>query len=75
MRGNRKHVVAADRAVMAMKKGACLARMHVGSDMRWYLVPGHQLTDETAQILINREDCQPAEDGLFPGISQTYRIR
>jgi hypothetical protein len=75
MKGNRKHIVAADRAAIAMKKGACLARMHVGNDMRWYIVPGHQVSDDVAKILLAREDCLPAEDGLFPGISQTYRIR
>ena len=56
----------------------CLALMHsrrTSDGKEWYLIPGGRLKDEVAHTLLAREDIQPSNDGLFPGISQTFKYR
>jgi hypothetical protein len=33
------------------------------------------VTNKVAEALLARNDVQPGNDGLFPGIHQTYRLR
>ena len=62
---------AADR----MRAGATLQQMHSKNGLRWYLVPGGEIAERIANGLLARPDVQPSDDGLFPGISQTFRLR
>jgi hypothetical protein len=42
--------------------------------LAWFVVPGGKLEAEVAEELIKRSDVVPQRDGLFPGISQTWRM-
>jgi hypothetical protein len=58
-----------------MRAGGILTQMHSKAGLRWYIVPGGEITERIADGLLARPDVQPANDGLFPGISQTFRLR
>lgn len=57
-----------------MRAGARLMRMHTVNGMKWYLVPGGEVSEEIANNLIKEPDIKPGNDGMFPGISQTWGI-
>jgi len=48
--------------------------MHTRTGLKWFLVPGGEVSEKVAVELIERPDVQPDGDGLFPGISQTFRL-
>lgn len=54
--------------------GHRLMRMHAGEKMEWFVVPGGFVLAETAAEIIRRPDVSAAEDGLFPGHSQTFSL-
>lgn len=58
-----------------MRAGGTLQQMHSKSGPCWYIVPGGEVTENVANALLARPDVQPSDDGLFPGISQTFRLR
>ena len=58
-----------------MRAGAVLQQMHTRTGLHWFLVPGGEIAERIANGLLARPDVQPANDGLFPGISQTFRLR
>ena len=58
-----------------MRAGGTLQQMHSKTGPRWYIVPGGEISENIASALLARPDVQPANDGLFPGISQTFRLR
>jgi hypothetical protein len=62
------------RAADLMRTGSALVRMHTRDGTAWFLVPGGEVSEKMARALIQRPDVQPMSDGLFPGISQTYRL-
>jgi hypothetical protein len=51
-----------------------LMRMHTPNGLKWYVVPGGAVSDQTAEKILARPDVHVFDDGLFPGIPQTYRI-
>jgi hypothetical protein len=61
-------------AVELMRNGRPLMKMHTKFGTSWFVVPGGELTDINAQKIIMRPDVQPGQDGLFPGVSQTFKI-
>lgn len=63
-----------NKAVDAMGKGAKLMQMHKMGKLSWYIVPGWEIPEEVATVLKRRPDVISSEDGLFPGIPQTYRM-
>jgi len=63
------------RAVDLMRSGAPLVQMHTREGLRCYVVPGGQVSARIARELLACPDVQPSQDGLFPGISQTFRLR
>lgn len=58
-----------------MRAGGTLQHMNSKSGPCWYIVPGGEVTENVANALLARPDVQPSDDGLFPGISQTFRLR
>jgi hypothetical protein len=58
-----------------MRAGSTLQQMHSKNGLRWYLVPGGEIAERIANGLLARPDVQPSNDGLFPGVSQTFRLR
>ena len=62
------------RAADLMRAGYPLMKMHTVHGAAWFIVPGGEVSDDVALKLIERVDVQPGNDGLFPGISQTFRI-
>ena len=60
----------------ARRKGRtwrCRCPLH--GDMRWFIVPGGQVTDAVAGRILARRDVQPHDSGLFPGCEQTFQLR
>jgi hypothetical protein len=57
-----------------MREGAHLMQMHTPYGKKWYVVPGREVDDEIAKRIISEPDVVSSHDGLFPGISQTYKI-
>jgi hypothetical protein len=72
------------------RKDSRLVRMNSRSGPEWYVVipgarsrstsqalkhHGGRIKDEHAREILKRPDMVGAEDGLFPGLSQTYRMR
>jgi hypothetical protein len=51
-----------------------LMRMHTPSGLRWYIVPGGAVSDQTAKKILARPDVHVFDDGLFPNNPQTFRI-
>jgi hypothetical protein len=58
-----------------MRAGSTLTQMHSKSGLRWYIVPGGEITERIANGLLARPDVQPSNDGLFRGVSQTFKVR
>lgn len=75
-RSTRKFVTLRE-AIELMRNGQSLAQMHVsGGGKAWFIAPrGGEVTQQVAEALLARNDVQPGNDGLFPGIHQTYRWR
>jgi hypothetical protein len=63
------------RAADLMRAGSLLMQMHDGRALSWFLVPGGEVTARVAAELLARPDVQSNYDGLFPGISQTFRLK
>jgi hypothetical protein len=57
-----------------MRDGASLMQMNTAQGKRWYVVPGREVDEEIARRVIAEANVFPSQDGLFPGISQTYKI-
>lgn len=59
-----------------MRDGRLLTQMHDRKlGLRWYIVPGGEVTEKVAAALLAPPDVQSNADGLFPGISQTFKMR
>jgi hypothetical protein len=64
------------KALDLMHTGSVLMQMNKSGDARaWYLVPGGEIDDGVAKDLIELPNVKPNNDGLFPGISQTWRLK
>jgi hypothetical protein len=68
--------ITAREAVEFMRDGQrCLTQLHTHYGMKWFLVPGGPVTEKIAKALLEHPHIQPNNDGLFPGISQTFRFK
>jgi hypothetical protein len=63
------------RAADLMRAGSTMMQMRATDGLRWYITPGGEITEHVANQLLSRPDVQPSNDGLFPGISQTFKLR
>lgn len=64
-----------NKALDLMHTGSRLMQMNKAGDaVAWYLVPGGEVSDDIAKDIISRPDVRANNDGLFPGISQTWRM-
>lgn len=64
------------KAVDLMHGGSLLMQMNKPGDaVAWYLVPGGEVSDDVAKALQCLPNVHPNEDGLFPGISQTWKLK
>ncbi len=64
------------KAVDLMHEGSILMQMSKSGDAKaWYLVPGGEISDAIAAALIAMPNVTEGNDGLFPGMSQTWKIR
>ncbi len=63
------------KAVDLMHEGSLLMQMNKSGDAKaWYLVPGEEVSDDVAQAIQAMANVHANEDGLFPGISQTWKM-
>jgi hypothetical protein len=58
-----------------MRTGSRLVHMHAASGGNWFVVPGGAVTDEVATKIRSHASVVAQEDGLFPGLSQTWRMQ
>jgi hypothetical protein len=58
-----------------LRSGAALMQMNSPQGRKWYVVPGREVDEEIAKKVIAEPDVFPSDDGLFPGIPQTYKIK
>ena len=75
MTKTRATITDAFEAAAFMRVGGILMQMHTRTGMRWFIVPGGEVSASVAAKLLERRDVQPSGDGLFPGISQTFKLR
>jgi hypothetical protein len=52
----------------------CLARMNTRHGPKRFIVPGGEVSDETAAKIRGMPQVVASNDGLFPGLNQTWRI-
>ena len=65
-----------NRAMDLMRKPeARLLRTHSDGGSAFYVVPGGYVPPDTAREIINHPLVRASEDSLFPGMSQTWRLR
>lgn len=63
------------RAIEAMRRpGTRLVQMHGGPDWGYYIVPGGRVEDSIATKIMAHPLVRASHDGLFPDISQTWRM-
>jgi len=53
--------------------GATLMKMHTTRGLAWFLVPRGPVSPDLAMKILEDPRVQPSLDGLFPGISQTFK--
>lgn len=64
------------KAVDLMTTGSLLMQMNKSGDLvAWYLVPGGEVSAEIAESLKAMKNVHPGNDGLFPGVSQTWKMK
>jgi hypothetical protein len=61
-------------ALVLMRRGQVLVRMHTRTGAKWFLADG-QLSDDTAQRIVTRSDVKPRDAGLFSGCAQSYGLQ
>jgi hypothetical protein len=50
-----------------------LMRLNTRYGPKWFLVPGGEVSDETAAKIRDMPQVVPSKDRLFPGLDQTWR--
>jgi hypothetical protein len=73
--GEAKMLLSETKAIEMMRERRRLMQLHTGGRVEWFIVPGGQVSAATAANILARPDVQPFDDGLFPGVPQTYRAR
>jgi hypothetical protein len=69
------HQIKKARAIDLMHEhGRCLALMHTVHGPRWFIIPGAEVSEETAEAIRKMPNVKAAADALFPGMSQTWRM-
>jgi hypothetical protein len=69
-----KTTIKASQAADLMRAGSALRQMHTRHGIKFFLIPGGEVSDKVAAELIERPDVQPDADGLFPDTAQTFRL-
>jgi hypothetical protein len=63
-----------ERAVDLMRIGARLCMMHTTDGLAHFVVPGGQVTPATAEKIKQHPLVHSGNDGLFPGLDQTWTL-
>ena len=66
-----------EKALDALRKGSVLLCMNENSPegYSWFVIPGGRVRVEDVDVILKHPKLEARKDGLFPGISQTYRMR
>ena len=70
-------MIAGHKAADVLRKpGRRLMKMHTNTPegTQWFIVPDGPVSEATALTLIKQRDVIACEDGLFPGVSQSWVI-
>ena len=52
-----------------------LIKTHRDNSLTYYVVPGGRVSEAVAKQIIAHPLVKAAEDGMWPGLSQTWRLR
>ena len=63
------------RAMDRMRTGSRLVHRHARGGRNWFVMPGGAVTDEVATKIRSHPRVVASVDGLFPGLSQTWRMQ
>jgi hypothetical protein len=61
------------RAIKLMQEGQCLVKLNRRHGVKWLLADG-EISSATAEKILTRPDIEALGDGLFIGLSQSYRL-
>jgi len=61
-------------ALARMRTGSRLVHTNSRKGLTWYVVPGGAVSDGVAISIRQHPAVVGAEDGLFPGLDQTWRM-
>jgi hypothetical protein len=68
-------VISEKRAIELIRdKGRRLAQMHTRHGVKWFLIPGGEVSEQTATHIREMPQVVASGDALFPGLSQTWRF-
>lgn len=70
-----RRLTSLSRVLTELQLGATLQCTHTANGDVWLLSNGKLVQPGTAAMVIARPDVEPANDGLFPGMSQNYRAK
>jgi hypothetical protein len=56
------------------KPGTYIMQMHTNTGPEWFVVPGGRVRSDDAKKIIARPDVAPHDNGLFPGIEQSWKL-
>ena len=56
------------------KPDTYLMRMHTTTGAEYFVVPGGRVRSDDAAKIIARPDVTPHDNGLFPGIEQSWKL-
>jgi hypothetical protein len=59
---------------LMLKPDTYLMRMHTNTGLEWFVVPGGRVRGDDAAKIIERPDIVPHDNGLFPGIDQSWKL-
>jgi MOSC domain-containing protein YiiM len=62
-------------ALLLMHKlGTYLMQMHTNTGPEFFVIPGGRVRSDDAAKIIARPDVVPHDNGLFPGIAQSWKL-
>lgn len=56
------------------KRGSRLMKMHTKDGSQWFVIPGGRVSDDDAEKILQRANLTTCDDGLFPGIPQSWKL-
>jgi hypothetical protein len=73
---NKPEMLSLRQAEMKLRKpDSYLMKLNTVSGAKYFVVPGGPVSDATARAILARPDIESRDNGLFPGVEQSWRIK